>query len=88
MTNPTDKIAFDALEAAGRLLDDTLRRVCGNDGEAAAAVRGALAQGAITSLRVQLCASTRLASWHAELTLPSGEVVPLGGQDFEPKALQ
>lgn len=88
MTNPTDKIAFDALEAAGRLLDDTLRRVCAGDPEASTAIRGALAAGAIATLRVQLAPSTKLATWHAELTLPSGEALPLGGQDFEPEALQ
>lgn len=88
MTNPTDKTAFDTLEAAGRLLDATLRRVCGGDPEASAAVRGALAAGGIATLRIQLAPSTKLAAWSAELTLPDGEVMPLGGQDFEPKALQ
>ncbi len=81
MTNPTDKIAFDALEAAGRLLDETLRRTRGGDPEASTAIRGALAAGAIATLRVQLAPSTKLA-------LPSGEALPLGGQDFEPEALQ
>ena len=83
-----NKIAWDAIEAAGRLLDHALRRVCGNDSEAAAAIREALAQGALGQVNVTLGKSTRLMQVRTELTLPDGRTLPLGVQEFEPEPLQ
>ncbi len=88
MSEPQDKTAFDAIEAAGRLLDDTLRRVCAGDPEAATAIRGALAAGALGHVHVTLAKSTRLMQVRTELTMPDGQTIPLGVQEFEPGALQ